>query len=35
MVEPVAHSLSIRKLSKRYGAVAAVDDVSLTVGRSS
>ncbi len=32
MVEPVAHSLSIRNVSKRYGAVAAVDDVSLTVG---
>jgi putative spermidine/putrescine transport system ATP-binding protein len=31
MVEP-AHRLSLRNISKRYGALAAVDDVSLTVG---
>jgi putative spermidine/putrescine transport system ATP-binding protein len=31
MAEPGAHSLSLRNISKHYGALAAVDDVSLTV----
>jgi putative spermidine/putrescine transport system ATP-binding protein len=31
MAEPAAHSLSLRNISKRYGALTAVDDVSLTV----
>ncbi len=33
MVRSVSHALSIQGLSKRYGSLAAVDDVSLEIGQ--
>ncbi len=33
MVRTVSHALSIQGLSKRYGSLAAVDDVSLEIGQ--